>query len=80
MTVHDLKCWPEFYEDIRDGRKTFEVRVNDRGFAVGDILRLREYRPKVGEYTGRATAVRITYIADLGPIGVPGFVGMGIER
>ena len=35
-TTHDLKTWPEFFDAILDGRKTFEVRdTRDRDFAVG---------------------------------------------
>lgn len=45
MATHDLKCWPEFFDAIADGRKTFEVRKNDRGFQAGDRLVLRKYTP-----------------------------------
>ena len=45
MTVHELKIWPEFFEPVASGVKTFEVRRDDRGFAVGDRLRLREWEP-----------------------------------
>lgn len=63
--VHDLKCWPEFYQPAIEGIKTFEVRVNDRGFVVGDILHLREYTPSDKAYTGRDSYFEITYILDL---------------
>lgn len=43
---HELKCWPDFYEEIVCGNKTFEIRSEeDRKFNVGDILHLREFRP-----------------------------------
>jgi hypothetical protein len=42
---HDLKCWPSHYEKVLSGEKPFEVRKNDRDFAVGDMLRLREWDP-----------------------------------
>lgn len=45
MTTHDLKCWPEFFDAIARGEKTFEVRKNDRGFQKGDRLRLLKYDP-----------------------------------
>jgi len=62
MTIHELKCWPEGFQAVVDGRKPFEVRKDDRGFEVGDTLHLREYDPDVGTYTGRETDVRVTYI------------------
>lgn len=46
MTEHVLKTWPEFFRAIVDGKKTFEVRKNDRGFQTGDVLHLREFDPK----------------------------------
>lgn len=41
--IHELKCWPSSFERISDGTKTFEVRRDDRGFQMGDVLRLREW-------------------------------------
>ena len=64
---HELKVWPSYFEAIVDGRKRFELRKNERDFAVGDTLRLREFQPDNGfgggSYTGRTTDVRVTYIA-----------------
>lgn len=59
---HDLKAWPEYFVAVSDGRKTFEIRKNDRGFKVGDILMLREYIPSSDEYTGCYILVKVTYI------------------
>ena len=36
--IHELKTWPQFWPALCDGSKTFELRKNDRGFEVGDIL------------------------------------------
>ncbi len=38
MSTHNLKTWMPFYQDVIDGRKTFELRKNDRDYQVGDIL------------------------------------------
>ena len=42
---HELKIWPQYFERVRDGSKTFEIRKNDRGFQFGDEVVLREYDP-----------------------------------
>ena len=62
---HELKCWPEYFQAVQSGEKTFEVRRFDRPFAVGDILLLREWDPKSGDYTGREIRCRISYLLDL---------------
>ena len=43
--VHILKCWPESFRAVVAGTKTYEVRKDDRGYMVGDYLRLDEYEP-----------------------------------
>ena len=50
--IHDLKIWPEHFDAVVSGRKRFEVRVNDRGYEVGDTLHLREWEPDEERYTG----------------------------
>jgi hypothetical protein len=53
---------PEYFNAIVEGRKNFEVRYNDRGFQVNDILRLREHTGE--EYTGRVIEAEVTYLLD----------------
>lgn len=60
--LHDLKTWPEFFEAVEDGRKTFEVRVNDRDYQVGDGLLLREWSPETKDYSGRAVTRIVSYL------------------
>jgi hypothetical protein len=36
--THCLKIFTSSYVDIAEGRKRFEIRFNDRGYKVGDIL------------------------------------------
>jgi hypothetical protein len=38
---HELKTDPQPFDDMAAGLKTFELRKDDRGFQVGDTLRLR---------------------------------------
>ena len=60
---HELKCWPEFFEAIKTGRKTHDLRrADDRVFTVGDVLLLREFDPTKMRYTGRQQEVEVTYI------------------
>ena len=62
MATHELKIWPEYFEAIIAGTKTFDLRKNDRDFQVGDILWLREWHPNGHYYSGRETMQRVTYI------------------
>jgi hypothetical protein len=58
---HELKCWPEFFQAIADGRKTFEIRNNDRDFKVGDTLWLREWHQA---YSGRDMRRTVSYLTN----------------
>lgn len=80
MATHELKTWPEYYEDILRGYKTFEVRVDDRGgYEVGDVLVLHEWDRTRG-YTGRVCDVVVRYVLRDAKFGVaPGYVVMGIS-
>lgn len=88
MAEHDLKTWPPFFDHVADGRKTFEVRRNDRGFQYGDTLLLREWNPHDAMtsnarhgYTGRECRVHIDYVLDGDWPGLkPGYVVLGISR
>ena len=64
--IHALKIEPKYFNDYASGKKTFEVRLYDRPFEVGDYLALNEYdcyaNEYKGEYTGRCALCVITYI------------------
>lgn len=62
MKVHELKCDPKYFQAIYNGVKSFEIRINDRNFLVGDSLYLREYNRETQCYSGRYVIKRITYI------------------
>ena len=85
MTTHKLKTWPPYYRDLLEGRKTFELRWNDRNFQVGDVLHLVEYDPKTGP-TGNQCYRVVSYVLphDLGNLpgfGLrEGFVILGVQR
>ncbi len=62
MKTHIVKSWSHLFVPIEDGRKTHDLRIDDRGYEVGDILVLQEYDVVSGAYTGRETRREITYI------------------
>jgi len=71
MTVHELRCWPEFFAPLLSGEKTAELRYNDRDYQVGDILLLREWEPKGEVYTGRECKRVVTHVLHgAGTVGV----------
>lgn len=57
--VHVLKTWPVHFQEIKNGTKTFELRKNDRNFAMNDFLFLEEYNPDTGKYTGNRIICRV---------------------
>ena len=87
--VHELKTWPSFFEAVLNGTKRHEIRRNDRDFAVGDVLHLREWQFRLiektpakdtGWYTGRSLRARVTYVSPGGQVGIAAdYVVMSIE-
>lgn len=71
MAVHRLKTWPPFFRDVRDGKKTFELRKNDRQFSAGDLLVLREWDPETEKYSGHKLYCRVPYL-----VAQPSFGGL----
>lgn len=83
---HVLKTDPAVFQDVLDGKKTFEIRFNDRGYQVGDLIvlketkftgqQMREGSPLI--YTGREMQKQISYI--LSGYGLQdGWVILGIQ-
>lgn len=75
--IHELKTHAPYFQAILEGRKTHEVRANDRKFVVGDILYLREFYPpevtgkREGTYSGRDCNVVVSYVTPGGAWGLP---------
>lgn len=78
--IHELKTLPEYFEAVRKGDKTFELRENDRDFKVGDYLALNEWDGE--KYTGRTTLVEVIYILNPNEVMTcaGGYVIMGIKK
>lgn len=77
--IHALKEWPEHFADVIDGRKTYEVRDNDRDFLMGDMLALNEFDPQRQMYTGNSCLVYIDHILNDSKFCKDGQVILGIK-
>lgn len=69
--THNLKCWPDVFQLMLDGKKTFEYRKNDRDYQEGDTLHEREWDPQDEEYSGRFFDVDVLLVIDGGQFGIP---------
>jgi len=78
--VHRLKTWDEFMMDIATGKKSFEVRLDDRGFDEGHVLLLEGWDNTEKKYTEKVIEAEVTYILYGGQFGIEeGYVVMGIK-
>ncbi len=78
---HLLKILPEYFEEVVKGTKTFEVRKNDRGFKIGDVLILAEYSISIQSFTGRVIEKKVTHILKGGSFGInKDFVVMSLQN
>lgn len=77
MADWTLKTWPDAFQAVKRGEKTFEFRYcGDKDFQVGNTVVLREYipaaweapeiygeeEPEVYGYVGEEITVKITYV------------------
>ncbi|MBL4831298.1 MAG: DUF3850 domain-containing protein [Aliivibrio sp.] len=69
LTLHELKILSTHFTEVLAGRKTHEVRLNDRDYQVGDCLNLREIEES-GEYTGQEMNVQICHVLHGGQFGL----------
>lgn len=69
--THRLKTHPDQFRGVWDGWKLHEVRLDDRGFAVGDFLRLVEWEPSCERFTGRWVLVHVSWKTAGGTWGLP---------
>lgn len=81
MTDHYLKVEVPYYYAIRDGRKPFEARKNDREYEEGDRLILCPFTAGLGfvEEPGMEPLIqRVSYVQTFGM--AEGYVGLGLQR
>lgn len=56
------KTWPELFEKLLSGEKTFDCRIADFEVHPGDTIVFKEYDPEKKLYTGRTLQKTITYV------------------
>ncbi len=72
MRHHELKTWPGPFAKAKAGLKTYEIRVNDRGFSEGDSVRLNEWDPTDNRgATGASLDFTIGHVTEGGRWGLP---------
>lgn len=79
--THELDSYPEQFEAILQGLKTFMCGFNNQSFRVGDKLKINEFNPETILYTGRFVEVRIIYLQEGGANDIPeDYVIMSIKK
>jgi hypothetical protein len=73
---HELKIEPPYFQAVVEGKKTFEIRKNDRGYNAGDTVFFWEYYDDTDtksyslspnqRYTGRTHFATIGYVTGYG--------------
>lgn len=76
---HELKTTAPHFQEQYAGRKTFELRLDDRGFICDDTLLLREYDPETCSYSGRWVKVWVDHILREHPGLEPRYVVMSTK-
>jgi len=60
MATHRLKTVQPYFDEVKSGRKTAELRRDDRDFKVGDTILLDEWTGNA--FTRQFVAADITHI------------------
>ena len=66
MKVHKIKIWQKFADQIASGKKTFEIRKNDRCYKRGDYIEFQvvtnDKTPQIIEHALNNLVFEITYV------------------
>lgn len=60
--VVEKKILPEYFQEVLDGNKSYELRLADFDINPGDTLKIREWNPNSKEYTGRELERTVGYV------------------
>jgi len=69
MSMHSIKIHSVHFYEVLAGRKTSEIRENDRNYQVGDVLNLQEIDDH-GDHTGQEVNAEISHILQGGQYGL----------
>jgi len=58
----EKKIFPEYFDLVLSGKKTYDLRLADFNVSAGDILVLKEWDVHSGQYTGREIEKTVTYV------------------
>ena len=76
----EKQVWPEFFQAIVDGEKTFELRLNNFECQPGDVLILREWDSETQQYTGRVLEKKVGYVLRFKPDELPFWPQKEVEK
>ena len=62
MAIIKKKTWPDIFELMASGKKSFDLRVADFDIKEGDTLMLEEWNPETKEYTGRTIQKLVDHV------------------
>lgn len=78
---HLLKCEAKFFDALAEGRKTFEIRLNDRDYHVGDELVLTRTRQGVLDFSVSLRELHFEVTYTLTGWGVKdGYIALGLKQ
>ncbi len=63
----EKKTWPEYFEKVLSGEKTFDLRLADFECKEGDELVLKEWDPETKDYTGREIVKDVGFVLNIDP-------------
>ena len=61
----EKKAWPEWFELVWQGEKTYEYRLADFEIKPGDTFVMREWTPQTEAYTGRELVAEVGHIGQV---------------
>ena len=83
MSIHYIDCWPDHFDAVKQGRKAFEIRSDDRGYKVGDCLvltRLAHMQRGASRMEGYQIVAFVTYKIAGGQFGIQqGYCALSLD-